>query len=93
MKSACTHCFSGLGVQSRMDIYQYLRHKGSATVNELVELVHLTQPTVSYHLKEMKESGLLTSIKKGKEVYYEINPLCPIYKHECVLNNVKFDYA
>ena len=93
MKNACTHCFSGLGVPSRMEIYQYLREKGSAPVSELVVLVKLTQPTVSYHLKEMKKSGLLTSAKKGKEVIYKISPTCPIYHQECVLNTVKFDYA
>ena len=38
-------------------MYHYLRDNGEATVTRLVELVGLTQPTVSYHLKEMKELG------------------------------------
>ncbi|KKS17353.1 MAG: Transcriptional regulator, TrmB [candidate division WWE3 bacterium GW2011_GWC1_41_7] len=71
-------------------MYHYLRDNGEATVTRLVELVGLTQPTVSYHLKEMKELGLVNNRKSGKEVYYSINELCPIHQRDCVLNIVRF---
>lgn len=86
----CTNCFKSLGVPSRMAIYKYLTEKGKVSVSELVEHVNLTQPTVSYHLKEMKESGILASEKAGKEVYYKVNYVCPHYDVECVLSNIKF---
>ena len=86
----CTHCFKTLGVESRMEIYEFLYKNGSATVTELVDLVGLKQPTVSYHLKELKESGLLTSKKHGKEVYYSLSGKCPHHDRECVLNSIKF---
>jgi DNA-binding transcriptional ArsR family regulator len=73
-----------------MKIYTFLKQKGSASVSELVSVVKLTQPTVSYHLKEMKDSGLLVSEKKGKEVFYAISGTCPIYEDSCVLNEVEF---
>jgi len=71
-------------------MYHYLRDHGEATVTRLVELVKLTQPTVSYHLKEMRELGLLTSRKSGKEVYYDVNELCPHHECECILTVIRF---
>ena len=86
----CTRCFNTLGVSSRMKIYRFLRDSGENTVNTVVDLVRLTQPTVSYHLKEMKDCGILKSRKSGKEVYYSVDPDCPVYLDECVLHKVQF---
>ena len=85
---ACSVCFKSLGVPARHIIYGYLKSHGACTVSELVTLVNLTQPTVSYHLHDMKESGLLTSRKAGKEVHYSINSECPTHHNDCVLKNV-----
>ncbi len=73
-----------------MEIYSHLAECGSSNVSELVRLTSLTQPTVSYHLKEMKESGLLSCEKSGKEILYRINTLCPKSLDFCVLKGVKF---
>lgn len=73
-----------------MDIYQYLLTQGQATVTELVSLVKLKQPTVSYHLKELKEAGLLVSKRQGKEMYYMVSGACPHRNESCVLSTVKF---
>jgi len=72
-----------LGIPSRMKIYKYLKNINKSRVSEIVDLVNLTQPTVSYHLSEMKKAGLLISEKKGKEVFYKIN-------RNCVLKGVNF---
>jgi predicted transcriptional regulator len=73
-----------------MQIYEFLVKFESASVKDVVNQVHLTQPTVSYHLHDMQKNGLLTSKKQGKEVIYMVNPLCPVYKDNCVLQNIKF---
>lgn len=73
-----------------MNIYQYLVHEGEASVSELVSLLNLKQPTVSYHLKEMRENGLLESRKDGKEVIYSANEVCPHYSANCVVHDIKF---
>ena len=86
----CTKCFNTLGIPSRMKIYRFLRDKGENTVGAVVEIAKLTQPTVSYHLKAMRDSGLLKSRKSGKEVYYCVNPDCAVYEDECVLHKVHF---
>jgi len=83
LKDICANCFRSLGVPSRMKIYTYLQEKKTASVSELVNVVALKQPTVSYHLKEMEATGLLTSKKVGKEVYYQVGSGCKncILKH------------
>lgn len=84
----CTICFKSLGVESRMSLYTYLSSVGEQSVSQLVKHVGLTQPTVSHHLKDMRDSGLITSTKRGKEVYYSVSSLCPTYAKPCVLKNV-----
>jgi ArsR family transcriptional regulator len=86
----CTRCFNILGVESRMKIFAFLREHGSSMVSDIVNYVGLTQPTVSYHLKEMKDVGLLESKRKGKEVWYTLSESCPFKHEECFLNRVKF---
>jgi len=78
-------CFESLGVSSRMKIYNYLKESGENPVREVVKKMKLTQPTVSYHLKEMKKIGLLKSYKQGKEVYYSVNKSCPSGSVGCAL--------
>ena len=87
---SCVTCFNALGVGSRMVIYKYLRQHGKAGVAAMVEHVGLTQPTVSYHLNEMKNSGILESTRDGKEVYYKISDACKSFHQDCVLKEVKF---
>lgn len=86
----CTNCFKSVSVPSRMVIYNYLTNNDSATVGEIVEQVGLTQPTVSYHLKEMKHSGLLNNKKIGKEVHYSVNHNCPHLGQVCILHGLEF---
>lgn len=83
LKDLCSNCFRSLGVPSRMKIYTFLKDKKAATVSEVVDVMDLKQPTVSYHLKEMEDAGLLISKKIGKEVYYQVSGKCST----CILKN------
>lgn len=74
-----------------MIIYSFLKSCSSANVTQITAEVKLKQPTVSYHLQQMEEQGLLTSVKKGKEVLYSLNMTCPSYKKECVLKHVELE--
>jgi ArsR family transcriptional regulator len=75
-----------------MKIYNFLKEKGEETVSAIVGVVKLTQPTISYHLKEMREAGLLKSRKSGKEVYYSLTNKCPAHDRNCVLEKVVFPH-
>ncbi|MEU8870177.1 metalloregulator ArsR/SmtB family transcription factor [Streptomyces javensis] len=46
---------------------------GEACVCDISD-VGVSQPTVSHHLKKLKESGLLTSERRGTWVYYRVAP-------------------
>ncbi|MEC3915444.1 metalloregulator ArsR/SmtB family transcription factor [Nocardia sp. CDC160] len=43
-------------------------------VCELTPAFDLSQPTISHHLKVLREAGLLTSERRGTWVYYRIVP-------------------
>ena len=43
------------------------------SVNDIVEQLDVAQPTVSHHLKVLKEAGLVLSERRGKQVLYTLN--------------------
>lgn len=43
-----------------------------ACVCDLIEPVALTQPTVSHHLKQLVDAGLLTRKQRGRWSYYRV---------------------
>ena len=81
----CKGCFGSLGIDSRYKIYEILKNGVTLSVSEIAEKIGLKQPTVTYHLKQMEENGLLKSSKKGHFVYYEVYEICPQTKFSCIL--------
>jgi len=81
----CKGCFGSLGIDSRYKIYELLKNGVNLSVSEIADKIGLKQPTVTYHLKQMEENGLLKSSKKGHFVIYEINDLCPQTLKNCIL--------
>ncbi len=47
---------------------------GEACVCDLSAPIELTQPTVSHHLKVLRDAGLVTSERRGTWVYYKTVP-------------------
>jgi len=43
------------------------------SVNDIVEKLEVAQPTVSHHLKVLKNAGLVRSERRGKQVMYTID--------------------
>ncbi len=81
----CQGCFGSLGIDSRYRIYDLLKEVSSLSVSEIAVKIGLKQPTVTYHLKQMEENGLVKSSKKGHFVIYEINEKCPQTLKNCIL--------
>jgi ArsR family transcriptional regulator len=64
-----------LGDPIRMQLVDVLRkHAGKVCVCELVPLFDLSQPTVSHHLKKLREAGIVGSERRGLWAYYYVNP-------------------
>jgi ArsR family transcriptional regulator, arsenate/arsenite/antimonite-responsive transcriptional repressor len=70
-----TKVAKALGDPIRMQLVDVLRkHAGKVCVCELVPLFDLSQPTVSHHLKVLREAGIVGSERQGLWAYYYVNP-------------------
>ncbi len=59
----------------RLQLVDVLRkHAGKVCVCELVPLFDLSQPTVSHHLKVLREAGIVASERQGLWAYYYVTP-------------------
>ena len=56
------------------DVDVLRKHAGKVCVCELVPLFDLSQPTVSHHLKVLREAGIVGSERVGLWAYYYVNP-------------------
>ena len=63
-----------LGHPARIAILQYLAEKKSCVCGDIVDELPLSQSTVSQHLKELKEVGLIKGEIEGPSVCYCIDP-------------------
>ncbi len=68
--------FRALGDRHRVKILNMLvRASGEAIcVCELVPALGLAQPTVSYHLKQLADAGLVERERRGTYAYYGLVP-------------------
>ena len=62
--------FHQLSDPSRLRLLWLLCHSEECVCN-LAAAVQMSAPAISHHLKNLKSSGLITSRREGKEVYYK----------------------
>src|SRR5688572_897935 len=65
--------FRALGDETRLAILDRLR-AGERCVCELTDLLETGQSRLSFHLKTLKDAGLLHDRRQGRWVYYALNP-------------------
>jgi ArsR family transcriptional regulator, arsenate/arsenite/antimonite-responsive transcriptional repressor len=64
-----------LGDPIRLQLVDVLwKHAGKVCVCELVPLFDLSQPTVSHHLKVLRDAGLVDCERRGLWAYYYVIP-------------------
>ena len=64
-----------LGDPIRVQLLDVLRsHAGKVCVCELVPLFDVSQPTVSHHLKVLRDAGLVASERQGLWAFYYVLP-------------------
>jgi len=66
--------FRALGDPARQKMLALLEDGGEMCVAVVARHFTMTQPSVSHHLRILKDAGLVTAEKRGKEVYYRIEP-------------------
>jgi ArsR family transcriptional regulator len=68
--------FKALGDPVRLRLVSLIgaHQGGEVCVCDLTEAFDLTQPTISHHLKVLREAGIITSERRGTWVYYRLEP-------------------
>ena len=67
-----TVIFKALCDENRVQIFRILQN-GELCACHLLEDLHLSQPTLSHHMKVLCDSGLVVGRKEGKWVHYSID--------------------
>lgn len=62
--------FKQLGDSTRLRIFWMLCHCEECVAN-IAAMLNMSSPAISHHLRPLKASGLITSRRVGKEVYYK----------------------
>ena len=65
--------FRALADETRLAILKQLRVQGEVCACDFQACCTLAQPTVSHHLKVLREVGLVTAEKRGLWVHYRLN--------------------
>ncbi len=71
--SVITRQFRALADPTRLRIVDLLRG-GERCVCELTDALDAGQSLLSFHLKTMKDAGLVTDRRDGRWAYYKLNP-------------------
>jgi ArsR family transcriptional regulator len=71
--SRLTRQFQALSDETRLRIIDRLR-KGECCVCELTDALEAGQSRLSFHLKVLKDAGLVTDRREGRWSYYALNP-------------------
>lgn len=66
--------FKALADPTRVAIVNRLASMDECCVCDLTSAFELSQPTVSHHLKVLREAGLVESERRGKWSYYRVVP-------------------
>ena len=86
---AAVETFKFLSDGNRLRILKILSQRESC-VCELIQQLDLAQPLVSYHLRRLRETGLVRTRRKAQWVYYSIEPkawtalVAPLRDHHLV---------
>ncbi len=71
--------FDVIADATRRDILAYLRERqelvqtGESSVSEIVVALEISQPTVSKHLKVLRDNGLVSVREDGQHRFYRLN--------------------
>ena len=73
MKSIqAVEALSALASEPRLSIYRQLVKRGPEgyTPSQLIDSLSIPAPTLSFHLKELTQAGLVVARREGRNLYY-----------------------
>lgn len=74
--------FKCLADETRARATLLIAHQGELCVCELMCALDDSQPKISRHLAQLRNSGLLLDRRQGQWVYYRLNPQLPAWVQE-----------
>jgi len=73
-----------LADKNRLRIICLLNEKQDLCVCEITDIIGLSQPTISSHLRLLENAGLVESDKDGLWVNYNINSLAELFSRKSI---------
>lgn len=74
--------FKVLSDPTRLKLFQILFQKEARCVGELVDMLEQPQPTVSRHLNHLRKLGILSCVRDGTWMWYEVATDIPSWCQE-----------
>ena len=68
----CESLFHALGDPARQRIVLILAEHERLNVNQITELMHLARPSISHHLKVLKNAGMVSLARESRENFYSL---------------------
>lgn len=66
------HVFTALASPARRELLRLLLQEGPQPAGRLAERFDMSRPSVSEHLKVLREAGLVAEARKGRERHYRL---------------------
>ena len=82
--------FKAMGHPARIAIIQFLRTQEKCICTDLVNELPLAQPTISQHLKELKNAGIIQGSVSGTSICYCLN-LERLSEIDSFMTSLKYD--
>lgn len=82
-----------LAEETRLKTLLLLLHVGELCVCDLMTALSLSQPKISRHLAELRRQGLVLDERRGKWVYYRINPDLDTWVVEVLVITLKHNFS
>lgn len=65
--------FKALGDENRLRIAGIVAERGDVCACRLLDELDMTQPTLSHHMKLLRDSGVVKARKEGRWMHYSLN--------------------
>ncbi len=73
-----------LAEPTRLRIVLLLLHNDELCVCHLQQMLALSQPKISRHLKALRDSGVVSDRREGQWVHYRLNPALPGWAQQVI---------
>lgn len=91
MFTTCAPIFTALGDANRPKLILDIADagEGGANVSTLAAKSHLSRPAVSHHLKVLRDSGFVTTLKRGTQIFYRLNLVHNLDKIDTLVHGIQ----